>query len=111
VLGWPGQWAAKFTRDRDKGLHVQAGQELTHFKLLPGEEVRGPLAVVQFLERRLAAFAEHLAALMKAHNMPRKNGELPAPLLAAGSCPFFGPYITTQNRTRTSSSIATARRR
>jgi alpha-galactosidase len=32
--------------------------------------------------------------------MPRKNGELPAPLLAAGSCPFFGPYIhnTEQNQ-------------
>ena len=28
-----------------KGLRIRAGQELTHFKLLPGEEVRSPLVV------------------------------------------------------------------
>ena len=33
---------------RRPGLRVRAGQELTHFKLLPGEEVRSPLVVLQF---------------------------------------------------------------
>ena len=37
VVGWPGQWAASFTRDEANGLRVRAGQEQTHFKLLPGE--------------------------------------------------------------------------
>ena len=48
VVGWPGQWAADFIRDADRGLQVRAGQELTHFKLHPGEEVRSPLSVLQF---------------------------------------------------------------
>jgi alpha-galactosidase len=47
VVGWPGQWAADFIRDKDRGLRIKAGQELTHFKLLPGEEVRTPLSVLQ----------------------------------------------------------------
>ncbi|MBM4090915.1 MAG: hypothetical protein FJ276_16060, partial [Planctomycetes bacterium] len=34
-VGWPGQWVAEFARDDEKGIRVRAGQELTHFKLLP----------------------------------------------------------------------------
>ena len=45
VVGWPGQWAGSFQRDDKDSLHIRAGQEGTHFKLLAGEEVRGPLAV------------------------------------------------------------------
>ena len=48
ALGWPGQWAAQFTRDEGNGLQIRAGQELTHFKLLPGEEVRSPLVAMLF---------------------------------------------------------------
>ena len=40
VIGWPGQWAAQFTRDAGNGLHVRGGQELTRFTLHPGEEAR-----------------------------------------------------------------------
>src|ERR1017187_6688927 len=36
VVGWPGQWAAQFTRDSGVGLNVTAGQELTHLRLRPG---------------------------------------------------------------------------
>ena len=45
VLGWSGQWSASFERQGDLETHVVAGQELTRFKLLPGEEVRSPIAV------------------------------------------------------------------
>ncbi len=48
AVGWPGQWAAGFVRDDDAGIRVRAGQELTHFKLLPGEEVRTPLIALLF---------------------------------------------------------------
>jgi alpha-galactosidase len=48
VVGWPGQWAADFIRDAGQGIHLRAGQELTHFKLHPDEEVRTPLIVLQF---------------------------------------------------------------
>jgi len=40
VVGWPGQWAAEFARDKSYGLRIRAGQQLTRFKLFPGEEVR-----------------------------------------------------------------------
>lgn len=43
ALGWPGQWAADFKFSGGNALRVSAGQELTNFKLLPGEEVRAPL--------------------------------------------------------------------
>jgi len=38
-LGWLGQWKAELTSD-GHFLNVKAGQELTCFKLLPGEKVR-----------------------------------------------------------------------
>ena len=43
-----GTMGRRVARDEARGLHLQAGQELTHFKLLPGEEVRTPLIVLQF---------------------------------------------------------------
>ncbi len=48
AIGWPGQWASNFSRDQQDGLRITAGQETTHFKLLPGEEVRSPLIALQF---------------------------------------------------------------
>ncbi len=48
VVGWPGQWAGEFVRDEARGLRVRAGQELVRTKLLPGEEIRSPLMVLQF---------------------------------------------------------------
>ncbi len=63
VLGWPGQWSAEFTRDDGAGLRVRGGQELTRFKLHPGEEVRSPLAVLQFWKGDWIRIAERLAAL------------------------------------------------
>ena len=51
AIGWPGQWACRFTRDRGPGVRIRAGQELTHFTLRPGEEVRTPLITVMFYRR------------------------------------------------------------
>jgi len=47
-LGWPGQWDADFIRDSGRNVRLQAGQELTHFKLHPGEKVRSPLVALLF---------------------------------------------------------------
>ena len=63
VVGWPGQWAAEFTRDEAHGLHVRAGQESTHLRLHPGEEIRTPLVVLQFWQGRPCPVPEHLAAM------------------------------------------------
>ncbi len=80
VVGWPGQWSAEFVRDADRGLRLSAGQELTHFKLLPGEEVRMPLSVIQFWKGGDWIRAQCLwRRWMIAHNVPRTGGKPPSP--------------------------------
>jgi alpha-galactosidase len=85
ALGWPGQWAAQFTRDEGTGLQVRAGQELTHFKLLPGEEVRSPLVALVFWHGDWIDGQNVWRRWMVAHNLPRPGGQLPAPLLSTGT--------------------------
>ncbi len=93
AVGWPGQWSTRFSRDEGLHLRLQAGQELTHFQLLPGEEVRSPLIALQFYTGDWISAQNGWRRWMIAHNIPRPGGQLPAPLLAGGSCPYFGPFI------------------
>ena len=84
VVGWPGQWAADFVRDADLGLRIRAGQELTHFKLRPNEEIRTPLSVLQFWKGGDWLRAQNVwRRWMIAHNIPRPGGQLPSPMLLA----------------------------
>jgi alpha-galactosidase len=76
VLGWPGQWAARFERDNAKTLRIRAGQQLTNFKLHPGEQVRSPLAVVQFYNGDWIRGQNLWRRWMVAHNIPRPGGKL-----------------------------------
>lgn len=77
AVGWPGQWAAQFSRDADRGLRVRAGQELTRFRLRPGEEVRTPLVVLQFWKDGDWIRAQNVwRRWMVAHNLPRPGGKL-----------------------------------
>ncbi len=85
ALGWPGQWAARFTRDKDRALRVRAGQELTHFRLLAGEEVRSPLVALLFYDGDWIDGQNLWRRWMVAHNLPRPGGQLPPPQLAGGS--------------------------
>ena len=85
ALGWPGQWAAQFTRDEGTGLRVRAGQELTHFKLLPGEEVRSPLVALVFWHGDWIDGQNVWRRWMIAHNLPRPGGQVPAPILSSGT--------------------------
>lgn len=99
VLGWSGQWAAKFERLGELETHVTAGQELTHFKLHPGEEVRSPIAVVAPWFRESWFDAQNLwRRWMIAYNVPRvpdannpsnKKGKIIETHLAACSSHFF----------------------
>lgn len=89
VVGWPGQWAADFVRDTGRGLKLRAGQELTHFKLLPGEEVRGPLIVLQFWEGDWLRAQNIWRRWMMAHSMPTPGGQLPQPQFLASSSRQF----------------------
>lgn len=89
AVGWPGQWSATFARDTGNGLNVKAGQELTHFRLHPGEEVRGPLMAVEFYKGDRIEGQNVWRRWMLAHNVPRTDGKLPAPSWMACSSHQF----------------------
>ncbi len=83
-VGWPGQWAAKFTRDGGRALRATIGQELTRLKLRPGEEVRAPLVVLQFWAGGDPVRAQNIwRRWMVAHNMPAPGGRPVAPQFGA----------------------------
>lgn len=84
AVGWPGQWSADFKRSAEQSgvLHVQGGQELTHFSLLPGEEVRTPLSVVMFYHGDSVRGQNLWRRWMLAHNMPHPGGKLPGPVFS-----------------------------
>ena len=76
AVGWPGQWAASFTRDSENGLRVLAGQELTHLYLKPGEEIRTPLIALLFSKDTDVVASQNLwRRWYIAHNLPRINGK------------------------------------
>ena len=90
ALGWPGQWAAEFSRGAGTNLRIRGGQEVTHLKLRPGEEIRTPLVVLQFYNGNRLRAQNVWRRWMLAHNLPRPGGELPKPQVAAGSARCFG---------------------
>lgn len=98
VIGWPGQWAATFTRDGRNGLRVRGGQELTRFRLRPGEEVRGPLVVLQFYKGDPVRAQNLWRRWMVAHNLPRPGGKLLGPHLAACSSHQFAEMINANEQ-------------
>lgn len=85
VLGWPGQWAVEMRGDEDNGARVVGGEQQTHFWMAPGEEVRTPLAVVQFWTGDWLEGQNLWRRWMIAHNLPRNHGKLPPPQLEGGS--------------------------
>ncbi|MEN6338101.1 MAG: alpha-galactosidase, partial [Phycisphaerales bacterium] len=93
AVGWPGQWAAEFVRDGARDLSLSASQELTHFKLLPGEEVRSPLVVLQFWKGQWIASQNVWRRWMMAHSMPKPDGVLPPAKLFASSSRQYNEMI------------------
>ncbi len=85
VIGWPGQWACRFVRDDGVQLHVVGGQELTHFKLHPGEEVRTPLVVLQFYRGDWLRAQNVWRRWMFEHNFPKDHGKPLSPKLGGAS--------------------------
>lgn len=94
VVGWPGQWSAEFVRDGGSNLHIRAGQELTHLKLLPGERIRTPRMVLQFYKGDWIRAQNIWRRWMLAYNVPKPGGKLPAPQLTPCSSHQFGEMIS-----------------
>jgi alpha-galactosidase len=93
VVGWPGQWAAQFTRDQAARVQITAGQEKTQLKLHPGEEIRTPLMALQFWRGDWVRAQNIWRRWMLAHNLPRPGGQLPPVEMAACSSHQFGEMI------------------
>ena len=88
AVGWPGQWQAHASRDTET-FRLTAGQQLTRFRLRPGEEVRAPLSALLFWRGNDTMRAQNLwRRWMLARNLPRPGGQLPAPMLSGSSWPF-----------------------
>jgi alpha-galactosidase len=98
ALGWPGQWAADFKKSGGNGLRITAGQELTNFKLLPGEEVRAPLIAVLFWKGDRFRAHNQWRRWMVAHNLPRVDGEILEPLLVAQSSHQFNEMLNANEQ-------------
>ncbi|MBN2210636.1 MAG: alpha-galactosidase [Sedimentisphaerales bacterium] len=98
VLGWPGQWAAEFIRDSQAGLTVRGGQQLTHLKLLPGEEIRTPLVVLQFYKGQWRRAQNIWRRWMLAHNVPRVEGELPQPIMSVYAGRIYSEMVNADEQ-------------
>ena len=93
ALGWPGQWSSRFIRDAGDGLWIVGGQELTRFRLLPGEEVRTPLVAIQFWQGGDRVRSQNIwRRWMIAHNLPRPGGQLLGPVFSGAGADLF-PYL------------------
>jgi alpha-galactosidase len=88
ALGWPGQWDATISREHPESVHLAGGQSSTHFRLMPGEEVRTPLVVIQFWAGDWIDGQNAWRHWMIQHNLPRPGGNLPPPQIAASSAHF-----------------------
>ncbi|MCH5378330.1 MAG: alpha-galactosidase, partial [Planctomycetes bacterium] len=93
AVGWPGQWSAEFASDEDGTIRVRAGQERTHFKLLPGEKVRSPLIVLLGWNGDWIEGQNRWRRWMMAHSMPRPGGKLPPPQFVASSSRAYEEMI------------------
>jgi alpha-galactosidase len=81
AVGWPGQWEASFTRDRERSVRIVAGQQLTRLYLKPGEEIRTPSITLLFWQGDDVVRAQNLwRSWYVAHVLPRIAGEPQPPI-------------------------------
>jgi PKD repeat protein len=81
AIGWPGQWASSFSRDASSDLQIQAGQQLTHLVLNPGEKIRTPLIALMFWQGTSVVRSQNLwRHWYMAHEIPLVNGQPPSPV-------------------------------
>jgi len=89
AVGWSGQWKAEFKCREAAGakrLRMTAGQELTRFRLLAGENVRSPRMLVLSREGDPAASHVLFRRLIYKHYAVRVGGKKPEPILFCNTC-------------------------
>jgi alpha-galactosidase len=99
-IGWTGQWEASFNSD-SRFLHLRAGMERTHLRLLPGETIRSPRIMVLFWQGEDPIRGHNLlrSFILKYHT-PRPAGKLPeVPVAAMPWWQFdYGNQATSDNQ-------------
>jgi len=98
VVSWPGQWSTAFTRDTANGLQLRAGQELTHFLLHPGEEVRTPMIVLQFYKGDWLRAQNVWRRWMFAHNYYKPGGHPLKPQLSLCNGNYYPALMTVADK-------------
>ncbi|HZM03285.1 MAG TPA: alpha-galactosidase, partial [Candidatus Saccharimonadales bacterium] len=75
AIGWTGQWAASVGRNETGTTRLQAGMELTHLSLHPGESIRTPrILLLPWTGDRMDAHNE-FRRLLLAHYLPKLGGQ------------------------------------
>jgi alpha-galactosidase len=90
AIGWSGQWAARVERAANGPTRLQAGMELTHLRLHPGERIRSPRILVMPWKGDLMAAHNAFRRLLLFEYVPRINGR-PLRLPVASQC--FDRYV------------------
>lgn len=96
VLGWPGQWDASFICDEATCLTVSGGLGQFNSVLRPGEEVRSPLALLQFRQGGQWLDAQNTwRHFYVDHVIPRVDGHVPKPFTATCVDDSFPNMLST----------------
>lgn len=92
AVGWPGQWATRFERDNQAGLHILAGQATTSFRLHPGEEVSTPKIALQFWRGTRTHAQNVWRRWMLSQVVPHPGGKALQPMSGA-FCGYYFPEL------------------
>lgn len=83
AIGWTGTWQLNANRGNDRELSLQAGQQLTHLKLLPRESIRTPRILLLHWQGADRIRGHNLfRRLLIGQYLPRARGEVVTPPLA-----------------------------
>ncbi len=89
AVGWSGQWKAALSceeKSAGPSLHIRAGLERTHFRLLPKERVRTPRMLVLFHEGDPSSSNSQFRRLIYRHYAAAYRGRKPDPILFCNTC-------------------------
>ncbi len=86
AIGWSGQWDAHFSCPSQRVLKLDAGMELTHFKLVPGERVRSPRILLMHWAGDTWEANSAFRELLYQHYCAHREGKPPLPMLFCNTC-------------------------
>ncbi len=111
AIGWSGQWAMQLQRREIGSVSLQAGQQTTHFRLFPGEEVRSPRTALLAWENSDWIAGNNLfRQLVLNHYSPHIDGKIPITPIAQNTWFIFnqGNEVTEVNQTKLIPAMAEA---